>query len=168
MHCPGHLLVKRPAKRAWPAVLPPAAPVHGSHEGLHVCFLPPLCMAAMRACMFAPCRPCAWQPGKCVCLLPALRTFVPCRPCPMQANKRIDGLYIYVAPPSLVDLAARIRGRLKEAESTLQLRLEWARAQVAEVRAGSLRRWKWVQGRGGRERRSRLGSASACSPSGSG
>eukprot|EP00983_Pelagomonas_calceolata_P122718 1160936-Pelagomonas_calceolata.AAC.2 len=57
----------------------------------------------------------------------------------LQANKRIDGLYIYVAPPSLEDLAARMRGRLKEAESTIQLRLEWAKAQIAENGAAGTR-----------------------------
>lgn len=51
----------------------------------------------------------------------------------MQANKRIDGLYVFVAPPSLDVLAERARGRLKEAESTIQARLEWANAQVNEV-----------------------------------
>lgn len=42
----------------------------------------------------------------------------------------VDGLYVYVAPPSMAELERRCRGRLKEAESTIAKRMEWAKAQV--------------------------------------
>ncbi len=48
----------------------------------------------------------------------------------LRSNKRIDGLYVFVRPPSLDELEARQRGRLKEAESTIRKRLEWASAEV--------------------------------------
>ena len=48
----------------------------------------------------------------------------------MQSNKRIDGLYLYVSPPSLAELEARQRGRLKEADSTMAKRVAWAEAEV--------------------------------------
>lgn len=50
-----------------------------------------------------------------------------------QANKRIDGMYLYIAPPSLEELEARARGRLKEADSTIDKRLAWAVEQVKQV-----------------------------------
>ncbi len=52
-----------------------------------------------------------------------------------QANKRIDGLYIYCAPPSMEELARRMRGRLREAESTIEKRITWANEQTQLVRA---------------------------------
>ncbi len=52
----------------------------------------------------------------------------------LQANKRIDGCFIYCAPPSLAELEQRVRGRLKEADSTIQKRLHWAEDQVTQVR----------------------------------
>ncbi|KAK9808730.1 hypothetical protein WJX72_002676 [[Myrmecia] bisecta] len=55
----------------------------------------------------------------------------------LQANKRVDGLYLYVAPPSLQELEARQRGRLREAESTIQKRIIWAKQQMeASATAG--------------------------------
>jgi hypothetical protein len=42
----------------------------------------------------------------------------------------VDGLYIYVAPPSVAELEKRCRGRLKEAESTITKRVQWATQQV--------------------------------------
>lgn len=51
----------------------------------------------------------------------------------LRANHRIDGLYIFIAPPSLDELEERARGRLREAESTIAKRLEWAQAQMAEA-----------------------------------
>ncbi|GFH10920.1 uncharacterized protein HaLaN_06325, partial [Haematococcus lacustris] len=47
-------------------------------------------------------------------------------------NKRIDGLYIYIQPPSLQELEQRIRSRSKEAASTIKSRLAWAAQQVAK------------------------------------
>ena len=44
----------------------------------------------------------------------------------LRSNKKIDGLYVYVAPPSLDELERRIRGRLREADSTIEKRLAWA------------------------------------------
>lgn len=52
---------------------------------------------------------------------------------PLQANKRIDGLYVYLAPPSLQELEGRIRGRLKEAPTTITKRLEWAASEIVQV-----------------------------------
>ncbi|GAX74660.1 hypothetical protein CEUSTIGMA_g2108.t1 [Chlamydomonas eustigma] len=48
----------------------------------------------------------------------------------LRADHRIDGLYLFVSPPSLGDLEQRLRGRLKEAESTIQKRLAWAEAEI--------------------------------------
>lgn len=57
----------------------------------------------------------------------------------LQANNRIDGMYVYVAPPSLEELESRIRGRLKEAESTIQKRVTWAVQQTEAVSLHSCR-----------------------------
>lgn len=48
----------------------------------------------------------------------------------LQANRRIDGLYLFISPPSMAELEARARGRLKEAPSTIIKRLEWAEKQM--------------------------------------
>ncbi|PNH05620.1 Adenylate kinase, chloroplastic [Tetrabaena socialis] len=53
----------------------------------------------------------------------------------LRANKRIDGLYVFVAPPSLEELERRLRGRLKESESTIRKRLAWAAAEVERSRS---------------------------------
>ncbi|GLC37755.1 Adenylate kinase [Pleodorina starrii] len=54
----------------------------------------------------------------------------------LRANKRIDGLYVFVAPPSLEELERRQRGRLKEAESTIAKRLAWAAAEMERAAPG--------------------------------
>ncbi len=55
-----------------------------------------------------------------------------------QANKRIDGLYIFCAPPSLEELERRLRGRLKEAEATVDRRVAWAVAQTSAAQKPGL------------------------------
>ncbi|GFR43730.1 hypothetical protein Agub_g4841 [Astrephomene gubernaculifera] len=55
----------------------------------------------------------------------------------LRSNKRIDGLYVFVAPPSLEELERRQRGRLKEAETTISKRLAWAANEVERVRAAA-------------------------------
>ena len=55
----------------------------------------------------------------------------------LRANKRIDGLYFFIKPPSMADLEQRMRGRLKEAQSTIDKRLAWAADQATQVRARS-------------------------------
>jgi guanylate kinase len=45
-------------------------------------------------------------------------------------DDRIDAAFVYVTPPSLDELEARIRGRLKEAKSTIAKRVAWAKQQV--------------------------------------
>lgn len=59
----------------------------------------------------------------------------------LRANKRIDGLYVYVAPPGpgrgLAELEARQRGRLREAESTIRRRLAWAQNEVDRAAVGA-------------------------------
>lgn len=60
----------------------------------------------------------------------------------VQANRRIDGLYVYCAPPSLEELERRVRGRLREADSTIQRRLTWATEQCTLVSQA------WGQGGG--------------------
>ena len=59
----------------------------------------------------------------------SLRIFV-VRSRTLQKTPGVDGLYVYVAPPSFEELEARCRGRLKEEESTIQKRLTWAQDQV--------------------------------------
>ncbi|GIL93290.1 hypothetical protein Vretimale_15687 [Volvox reticuliferus] len=54
----------------------------------------------------------------------------------LRSNKRIDGLYVFVAPPSLEELERRQRGRLKEAESTIAKRLTWAASEIERSRPG--------------------------------
>lgn len=54
----------------------------------------------------------------------------------LRANKRIDGLYVFVSPPSLDELERRQRGRLKEAETTIAKRLAWARAELDKAAGG--------------------------------
>ena len=53
----------------------------------------------------------------------------------LRANRKIDGLYVYIAPPDLAELERRARGRLHEAESTITKRLAWAEAEIATVAA---------------------------------
>lgn len=54
----------------------------------------------------------------------------------LKGNKRIDGLYVYVRPPSMETLEERQRGRLKEAEPTIQARLGWAQNEVGRGQRG--------------------------------
>ncbi|EFJ40819.1 adenylate kinase [Volvox carteri f. nagariensis] len=54
----------------------------------------------------------------------------------LRANKRIDGLYVFVAPPSLEELERRQRARLKEAESTIAKRLAWAASEIERSQPG--------------------------------
>ena len=49
----------------------------------------------------------------------------------LRSNRKIDGLFVYVAPPSLEELERRARGRLHEADSTIQKRLAWAEVRVS-------------------------------------
>lgn len=48
----------------------------------------------------------------------------------LQRNERVDGLYIYLAPPSIQVLEERLRGRRMEAKSTIQKRLQWGEKEV--------------------------------------
>lgn len=48
----------------------------------------------------------------------------------LQSNERIDGMYVYVAPPSIGTLGQRFAGRLKEVDSTIAKRLAWAAAEM--------------------------------------
>ena len=45
-------------------------------------------------------------------------------------DDRIEAAFAYVVPPSLADMERRLRARLKEAPSTIERRVEWARAEV--------------------------------------
>lgn len=45
-------------------------------------------------------------------------------------DDRIEAAFAYVVPPSLAEMERRLRARLKEAESTIARRVEWAREQV--------------------------------------
>jgi guanylate kinase len=55
----------------------------------------------------------------------------------LRSNQRIDGLYVFVAPPSLEELERRLRGRLREAESTIAKRLAWAAEEVDKAVRGA-------------------------------
>ena len=44
-----------------------------------------------------------------------------------------DALFIFLAPPSIDDLAVRLRRRMTESSQALRLRLETARAEMAEA-----------------------------------
>jgi hypothetical protein len=51
----------------------------------------------------------------------------------LQANKRIDGLYLYVSTSIQEGLQQRLQQRLTEAEPSIARRLAWATAQVARA-----------------------------------
>jgi guanylate kinase len=48
----------------------------------------------------------------------------------LRANMKIDGLYLFISPPTEAVLEERVRGRLTEAASTIEKRLAWAREQM--------------------------------------
>eukprot|EP00798_Chlamydomonas_sp_ICE-L_P023777 gene23777-9336_t len=48
----------------------------------------------------------------------------------LQANKRIDGLYLFITPPTTEELEQRMRGRLIEHDMTVAKRLLWARSEM--------------------------------------
>ncbi|GMH36176.1 hypothetical protein BSKO_04044 [Bryopsis sp. KO-2023] len=56
----------------------------------------------------------------------------------LQSNKRVDGLYIYVAPPSRELLEERLRGRRVEGKSTLQKRIDWAKHEVEKTKKSGI------------------------------
>lgn len=45
-------------------------------------------------------------------------------------DDRIEAAFAYVVPPSLAEMERRLRARLKEAPSTIERRVEWARVEV--------------------------------------
>lgn len=49
----------------------------------------------------------------------------------LRRNPRIDGLFIYLGASSAAQLAARMRNRPREAESTLTKRAAWAAQQIS-------------------------------------
>jgi len=56
----------------------------------------------------------------------------------LRANQRIDGLFLYINTSSSALLAARQKGRLAEAPSTMAKRISWAKQQMAKSSAAGL------------------------------
>lgn len=55
----------------------------------------------------------------------------------LQANERVDGLYLYLAPPSMEVLEQRLRQRRLEDASTIHKRIQWAQKEVAATSSPS-------------------------------
>lgn len=56
----------------------------------------------------------------------------------LRANKRIDGLYLYVNTSSPDVLSSRQKQRLAEPDSTLSRRVAWAKQQVTKSQSPGL------------------------------
>jgi guanylate kinase len=52
----------------------------------------------------------------------------------LRGNKELDATFVFIAPPSLVELERRLRGRGTESEETVTLRLKNARTELESVR----------------------------------
>lgn len=54
----------------------------------------------------------------------------------LKANSQINPRFIFIRPPSFVTLEARLRGRGTEDESSIQRRLDRARAELEYAETG--------------------------------
>ena len=70
----------------------------------------------------------------------------------VRANSELRAIFVFLAPPSVEELEARLRGRGTETDEQVQTRLATAKQELArQVAAGSLlgfyliQLWVWVQ-----------------------
>lgn len=48
----------------------------------------------------------------------------------MQLKKKLDGVFVFISPPSLEELARRLKSRKTESEEAIQKRLSWAEKEM--------------------------------------
>lgn len=53
----------------------------------------------------------------------------------LELKKKVEALYIFIAPPSMEVLEQRLRNRKTESEETLKKRLSWARREMEQAKA---------------------------------
>lgn len=53
-------------------------------------------------------------------------------------NSHLDGLYVFIEPPSIDELERRLRGRQTETPESLQMRLDTARREIVYGECGEL------------------------------
>ena len=48
----------------------------------------------------------------------------------LQLKKKIDGIFVFISPPSVEELARRLRARKTDSEEAIQKRLSWAEKEI--------------------------------------